>query len=617
MKKHRTMLRTLLLMMVLLCLPLLAHAATWYTEDGLISIEMKGTTQTVSQAGVVREDVEPIISSRDPDTAQDCIITVVNSARFTLQDAAIRNTYGSAIVVKDGLAAITIKGENLLEPAVCKPGILVNAGSVTLTGDGELTINSVDAAAIGSENRKAMSGGIAIRDQVKVTANAAYVFNTGRDIHPAAIGSGYMGDMSGVIRVEGNADVTAVAGAQVLEEYEGSTVVSDNAGSGAGIGSGEGGDMSGDIFIGGRAKVNARSLDDGAGIGSGEMWQNLDENGAVIASRGGMTGKIVITDGADVYAYGYDLGAGIGSGDNVDMAGSILISGYANVEAMNDDDGAAIGSGEDGHMSGAIHITGHAVVSAEADDRGAAIGSGEDGDMAGTILIDGHTQVMADTDDDSAGIGAGETGKVTSEGRIFIGGQADVQAYGNGEGAGIGSGMDASMEGLIVIFGNAKVMSDGGSEASAIGCDESEPMTGTIAILDKAVVEAWRTLDEERSSIGRGYGAMHDDDAGEYYVGGGVKINGVRGTNTEELLDVIGCHLDSQNRPTNLFSEKKFRMPELPVIDPFVAAVTEPLFPRLSSLPATGDSSRPILWLSLCAASLSCILWLERRRVHG
>ena len=332
----------------------------------------------------------------------------------------------------------------------------------------------------------------------------------------AQIGSHENEEMSGIIHITGNATVTTQDDNARADDHIG----------GAGIGSGDGGDMSGSITIDQNAVVNASSNEDGAGIGSGY---------------------------------------------NGNMSGDITIGGSAQVTARSSWDGAGIGAGDDGEMSGNITIGDSAQVTAWSDVGGAGIGSGEGSDVSGTITIGGSAQVTAGSDDESAGIGAGSDGSITSTGKIIIRDSANVTAIGDDEGAGIGAGEDALMAGLIIIQDNAQVTAIAGDSAAAIGSDDPTEMTGTIFILGNARVttgvedgvhfdyetnEINYTLDPDAIGyIGDSSNSHHDSANGHYVIGSDVTINGISGSNIDELKQYVNMRLSGENHdgePENL-----------------------------------------------------------------
>lgn len=353
---------------------------------------------------------------------------------------------------------------------------------------------------------------------------------------------------SGNVTIDGNGSLEAGNGDETAYSQ------------GAKIGSHEDEDMSGSIHITGGATVTAKrdsGYGDGAGIGSG--------------NNGDMSGSITIDGNANVDAIGSYDGAGIGAGDGGKMSGDITIGGNAQVTAASESDGAGIGSGWTGDMSGNITIGDSAQVTAWGDDEGAGIGSGGEGAVSGTITIGGNAQVTAGSGEDGAGIGAGEDGSIAGSGKIIIRDSAKVTAIGENEGAGIGAGGDKLMEGLIIIQDNAQVTAIAGSQAAAIGSDDKKEMTGTILIIGNARVttgilndnddvdfdyntkEITYTLDTDAvGRIGDGQGSNHESANGHYVIGSDVTINGISGSDIENLKDYVNMRLNSNDDPENL-----------------------------------------------------------------
>ena len=391
-----------LALLLAVSLPVSALAATWYLEDGDITIRATESGQTVSQGDKhdVKDD-DTTITQRNSETATDKTIKIETTggatADVTIEDVNIKSD-GDAIDVGSSSANITLKGKNKLF-SESKSALHVSSGDVTIDGDGSLEAktkpgnrydnnnNNNNNAAIGSHADENMSGDITIGGNAKVTAEGGY--------NGAGIGSGDDGEMTGDITIRDNAQVTAKTGND-----------------GAGIGSGDDGEMTGKISIGGSAQVTAVSGNDGAGIGSGEESE--------------MSGDITIGDDARVTAWSEDRGAGIGSGRKSDVSGSISIGGNAQVTAGSDKESAGIGAGRKGSVTstGRIIIRDSAKVTAIGEDEGAGIGTGEDKKMEGTIIIQDNAQVTAIAGDSAAAIGSDDPNGMT--GTIFILGNARV-----------------------------------------------------------------------------------------------------------------------------------------------------------------------------------------------
>lgn len=445
----------------------------------------------------------------------------------------------------------------------------ISQGSVTIEASGSVEAGDyVQTVTHGSNAPVVDAAPVIIQEGSGSTSNTITISTSGdaeanltiRDINISDVygqSAIDVGDSKATINVEGQNTIkvdydnspTGDSGSTALVHVSGGelTITSETSGKldlenqfshGAVIGSNKDEDLSGDIHITGNVNLIAGTTTDtadGAGIGSGE--------------NGNMSGSISIDGDAQVEAAGQDEGAGIGSGEGGNMSGTISISGNAQVKAVSDDDGAGIGSGEDGEMFGTISISGNAQVKAVGGDNGAGIGSGEDGNMFGTISISGDARVEAVSDDDGAGIGSGEDGKMS--GTISIGGNAQVKAYAHDDGAGIGAGKSAIMSGRIFIKDEAIVYS-GSSSGAEIGSDNGGDMRGQILILDQAAINTGRIdsngnfTPDPNGLIGDGDNNHHNSAYGVYVFGDGITINGISGSNIEELKKNVNMYLDGE-----------------------------------------------------------------------
>lgn len=258
-------------------------------------------------------------------------------------------------------------------------------------------------------------------------------------------------------------------------------------------------------------------------------------------------------------------------------SGNVTIDGDGSLEARIQDDtgngynhNAKIGSHEDENMSGTIHITGDATVTTDDNTAqvcggdGAGIGSGDDGDFTGSITIDGNANVTAKAGGDhngydGSGIGTGDDGAFA--GTVTIGGNATVVAAGSDEGCGIGSSDGENMNGTIIIRDNAKVTAYGGDCGAAIGAEDTGDLKGTIIIVGNAIVNTGVVDDEGNilpdriGYIGDGQNSNHASTNGHYVIGSDVTINGISGSNIDELKQYVNMRLSGEDHdgdPENL-----------------------------------------------------------------
>ena len=457
MKLKRTFISIVALMLAV-CLMPTALAATWYLEDGDITVIANEYGQSVKQGeNDAVEDNDIIITQRDSEKATDNTITVSTEgdaeANITIKDINIASGADSAIDVGESNLNLTVEGENTLTADGDSAALRVSSGDLTIDGTGSLT--------------------------------AWHEGRDGIEQDSAKIGSSAGEDMTGNIHITGDVTVTTGGTNTIIIDDDPTKDYLYTSSGGAGIGAGaalmgrddsgiyaKGGDMSGTVTIDGNAKVNAASgCEDGAGIGTG---------------------------GGTLWYDGYN---NIQTGG--EMSGTISIGGNADVTASSEKYGAGIGSGYDGNMTGDIAIGGSAKVSASSGGYGAGIGSGYayyNRKLSGTITIDGNAKVSAVSERSGAGIGTGSNGQFTEDAVVTIGGNAEVLAFSGsyneetghmrGDGAGIGAGNDAEMYGTVNIWGNAKVTAVSGREGSGIGGGDDGSMYGTVNITDNANVTA-------------------------------------------------------------------------------------------------------------------------------
>ena len=511
MKLKRTIISIVALMLAV-CLMPTALAATWYLEDGDITVIANENGQSVKQgSNDAVADSDTVITQRDSEKATDNTITVSTEgdaeANITIKDINIASGADSAIDVGDSNLNLTVEGENKLNADGDSAALRVSSGDLTIDGTGSLTAEHNGREGI-------------LQDSAKIGSNAGE-------------------DMTGNIHITGDVTVTTGGNNSV---YHDSGVPGDESfgtlSGGAGIGAGaitedenrnaQGGNMSGTITIDGNATVNASAGNKyGAGIGTGRVrtwrspWMNLDDGGD-------MSGTINIDGNADVTATSRS-GAGIGSGDDSDVTktGTINIGGNAKVFAFSGGNGAGIGGGNEGNMNGTINIRGNAKVIAASGRKGAGIGAGDEENLNGTVTI---------TDN------------------------ADVTAVSGKNGAGIGSGCEASFKGTIIISGNAKVTARTGvSEydgnlytfAAALGATDDDVFNGNIMILGNAklttgVVEKnsvtrenplGKLLENMKGYIGSDCNRV--EHYGHVFISDTATINGISGTDKTTLNGYI------------------------------------------------------------------------------
>lgn len=509
MAKKRILSLALALLLVA-SVPLTVVAQEYDLVNGDITVTADDSGQYVSQGGGQNElQTSDTVISSSSSTDNTITISTAGSAtaEITIKDLNVSTDKDtSTIDVGSSTATIKVEGNNQIERNASSDSALIHVsdGDLTLTSEnsGKLELDnwSSSGAVIGSNEGEDFSGDIRVDGNIDLNAGTTLGAEGG-----AGIGSGKKGDFAGTVTIAGDANVDAIA--------------QDN---GAGIGSGYGGEMSGTITIGENAQVSASSDDDGAGIGSG--------------GKGEMSGTITIGGNAQVSASSNDDGAGIGSGYRGEMSGTITIGENAQVTAASKLDGAGIGSSQYGEMSGTISILGDAEVDAASCDQGAGIGSGLKGELSGDIIIGGNARVTASSSTEAPGIGIGsqfDRDYIPMTGTIVIRDNARVTANAGQEGsAAIGGENDSQMEGVIAILGNAQVVT---------GVVSSVEMR-----VDLATGQVILTVATEAGKYGNigGQNNAHDWAGGSYIFAPDATVNGVKGSEVNELDDYVNFFHD-------------------------------------------------------------------------
>ena len=465
-----------------------AFAATWYIDDGDISISAGESGNNVTQGSTTKEnDTDTVIKSKDSSTASSNTVTIHadegKTVNVTLDNVTINVDEGSKYAYDP----------NAYKTAVSVTG----SGNTNIELNGNNTLTSGYGHAGLEHNKTDDSGTLTIQDEKNDDGSA----------------KGSASDTTGSLTANGGGRGAGIGGS---DEHDGQatitggkiTATGGNGAAGIGGGAGDkyaavGGD--GDVTIsGGTITATGGSL--AAGIGGG-----LDGNGTVIITDGDITAKatgrygagigggcgeipkdtliggngtVTISGGTITEASGGYMAAGIGSG--LQGLGTVTIEGDAVIKnAQGGEAGAGIGSGTRGNSE--IIIRGDAVIeNAESSANGAGIGSGQgdlylDGDgmvidpTVGNVTIEGNAKIEnAKSGYGGSGIGGGTVGI----GNVIIRGNAQIgNATGGEEGAGIGGG--ALGTGDVTIEGNVTIENaQGGAGAAGIGGGaETEPDT--------------------------------------------------------------------------------------------------------------------------------------------
>ena len=467
-----------------------AFAATWYIEDGDISISAGESGNDVTQNGATtKNDTNTVITNHDSSNASSNTVTIDaeegKTVDVTLNNVTINvdegykygydpNAYKTAVsVTGSGNTNIELNGNNTLTSGYGHAGLEHNktddSGTLTIqdekNDDGSAKGSASDTTGSLTANGGGRGAGIGGSDEHngQATITGGEITATGGN-GAAGIGGG-AGDK--YTAVGGDGDVT----------ISGGTITATGGSLAAGIGGGL--DGNGTVTITGgdiTAKATGRY---GAGIGGG--CGEIPKDTLI-----GGNGTVTISGGTITEASGGYMAAGIGS--SYQGLGTVTIEGDAVIKnAQGGKAGAGIGSGTRGNSE--IIIRGDAVIeNAESIENGAGIGSGQ-GDVnydydieetiidktVGNVTIEGNAKIEnAKSGSGGSGIGGGTLGI----GNVIIRGNAQIgNATGGEEGAGIGGG--ALGTGHVTIEGNVTIENaQGGAGAAGIGGGaETQPDT--------------------------------------------------------------------------------------------------------------------------------------------
>ena len=366
-----------LALLLAVSLPVSALAATWYLEDGDITIRATENGQTVSQGNTTEADDAPVIKQRESSTSTDRVIKV--------------------IAEEDATANVTLDGVNIdtsKTPPIGRDQAALRTegdGDVNIELDGDNYLKSSFASHAAGLN-KGNSGTLTINDENnngKLEATGGY--------GGAGIGGGYDSSTS---------DITITGG----------TITARGSNSGAGIGGGNHGSGSNITISGGDVTAIGSIYASGIGGGSIGSGSDITISGGKVTAKGGdqggagigggfwASGSDITISGGEVEATGGGLAAGIGGG-NRGHGSNIEISG-GKVTAKGGMSGAGIGGGCRGTGS-SITISGDAQVKAQGgteyneNEEGAGAGIGNGGtsfedEYENDILVDG-AEVEPDT----------------------------------------------------------------------------------------------------------------------------------------------------------------------------------------------------------------------------
>lgn len=341
--------RLVSLALIVVFLPTVAMADTWYLEDGSITVSATDSGQSVSQGGVTKEDSAPVIRNRDSSASTTNNVTIRAdtgaTANVTLEDTNIDTTGGAgpngagdAAVRTEGGGDVNLNVEldNTLQSGNTRAGVEKgNGGNLTIgseSGSGQLV-------AVGGDGGAGIGGGENTgAENITITGGDIFAIGNGGG---AGIGGGWDCSASDITITGGN--VTAVGKQDDPGRIGGAGIggggsQTSNAGSGTNI-----------KITGGRVTAVGGNYSAGIGGGYGSNGEN-----------------ITISD-AEVIAIGGTCSAGIGGG-------------------CRNLDSTAAGEGKNISISGSANVKAAGGVGDSMDGAGAAIGAG--GSHQGTTLVD-------------------------------------------------------------------------------------------------------------------------------------------------------------------------------------------------------------------------------------
>ena len=347
-----------LALLLAVSLPVSALAATWYLENGDITIRATENGQYVSQGDKhdVKDD-DPTISQNDSSTSTVRVIKVIAeedaTANVTLDGVNIDTSKTPPIgrdqaalrTEGDGDVNIELDGDNYLKSSFASHAAGLNKGN-----SGTLTINDEDnngkLEAVGGHDGAGIGGGQHSSASDITITGGTITARGGSTGSAAGIGGGSWGSGNN-ITISGG-DVTAIGSiyaSGIGGELNGSNITISNGKvtaiggdqGGAGIGGGlwySGSDIT---ISGGEVEATGGSFAAGIGGGSGGNGNDIEISGGKVTAKGGMSGA--------------GIGGGCrGTGSDITISGDAQVKVQGGTEhneynECNEGAGAGIGNG--------------------------------------------------------------------------------------------------------------------------------------------------------------------------------------------------------------------------------------------------------------------------------
>ena len=344
-----------LALLLAVSLPVSALAATWYLEDGDITIRATENGQTVSQGNTTEADDAPVIKQRESSTSTDRVIKVIAeedaTANVTLDGVNIDTSKTPPIgrdqaalrTEGDGDVNIELDGDNYLKSSFASHAAGLNKGN-----SGTLTINDEDnngkLEAVGGHDGAGIGGGQHSSASDITITGGTITARGGSTGSAAGIGGGSWGSGNN-ITISGG-DVTAIGSiyaSGIGGELNGSNITISNGKvtaiggdqGGAGIGGGlwySGSDIT---ISGGEVEATGGSFAAGIGGGSGGNGNDIEISGGKVTAKGGMSGA--------------GIGGGCrGTGSDITISGDAQVKAQGGTEHNENEEGAGAGIGNGG-----------------------------------------------------------------------------------------------------------------------------------------------------------------------------------------------------------------------------------------------------------------------------
>lgn len=348
-----------LALLLAVSLPVSALAATWYLENGDITIRATENGQYVSQGENVNvRDDDPTISQNDSSTSTDRVIKVIAekdaTANVTLDGVNIntdasRRSDTAFRTEGEGDVNIELDGSNTL-----RSGYFSNAAGLNKGNSGTLTINDEDnngkleatggygGAGIGG-GRHSSASDITITGGT-ITARGSYsgagIGGGASDINGPYCNGSNITISGGDVTAIGSVYASGIGGGSIgsgsnITISDGKVTAKGGDQGGAGIGGGFWASGSDITISGGEVEATGGGLAAGIGGGNGGNGTDIEISGGKVTAKGGMSGA--------------GIGGGCrGTGSSITISGDAQVKAQGGTEYNENEEGAGAGIGNGG-----------------------------------------------------------------------------------------------------------------------------------------------------------------------------------------------------------------------------------------------------------------------------